>query len=80
MIDTRAEHVVSVLERGARLCARIETLIHPRLFALTHQATFGRVNGIPLVLSALLLMVPLPLSFSNTLPAYGVLFLAGRGV
>lgn len=71
-----AEQVVPVLERGARLCARIETLIHPRLFLLTHQATLGRVNGLLLVLSALLLMIPLPLPFSNTLPAYGVLLLA----
>jgi len=43
---------------------------------LTHPATFGRVNGILLVLSALLLMIPLPLPFSNTLPAYGILLLA----
>jgi hypothetical protein len=71
-----AEQVVSVLERGARLCARVEKLIHPRLFLLTHPATLGRINGVLLVLSALLLMVPLPLPFSNTLPAYGVLFLA----
>ncbi|MCS6927043.1 MAG: exopolysaccharide biosynthesis protein [Candidatus Binatia bacterium] len=70
------EQMVPVLERGARLCARIETLIHPRLLLLTHRATLGRVNGLLLVLSALLLMIPLPLPFSNTLPAYGVLFLA----
>jgi len=71
-----ANSTVAILERGARLCARIEKLIHPRLFLLTHPATFGRVNGILLVLSALLLMVPVPLPFSNTLPAYGVLLLA----
>lgn len=71
-----ADNVVPVLERGARLCARVEKLIHPRLFLLTHPATLGRINGVLLVLSALLLMVPLPLPFSNTLPAYGVLFLA----
>jgi len=71
-----ADTVVPVLERGARLCARIEEWIHPRLFLLTHQTTIGRINGVLLVVSALLLMIPLPLPFSNTLPAYGILFLA----
>jgi len=71
-----ADTVVRVLERGARLCVRIERWIHPRLFVLTHKATLGRVNGILLVLSALMLMAPLPLPLSNTFPAYGILFLA----
>ncbi len=71
-----ADTVVSVLEEGARLCIRIERWIHPRLFVLTHKATLGRVNGLLLVLSARMLMAPLPLPFSNTFPAYGILFLA----
>jgi len=69
-------HVVPMLEKGARLFARLERWIHPRLFPLTHGATVGRVNGILLGCTGLLMMAPLPLPFSNTLPAYGVLFLA----
>ena len=65
-------HVVPMLEKGARL----ERLIHPRLLPLTHGATVGRFNGILLGLTGLLMMAPLPLPLSNTLPAYGVLFLA----
>ena len=72
-------HVVPMLEKGARLFARLERLIHPRLWPLTHGATVGRFNGILLGLTGLLMMAPLPLPLSNTLPAYGVLFLA-RGV
>ncbi len=55
---------------------RLERLIHPRLLPLTHGPTVGRFNGVLLGLSGVLLMAPLPLPFSNTLPAYGVLFLA----
>jgi hypothetical protein len=71
-----AEHLVMVLEKGMRVFARLEKLIHPRLLLLTHGATFGRVNGILLGFSGILLMAPLPLPLSNTLPAYGALFLA----
>lgn len=68
--------VVPLLEKGARLFARLERLVHPRLWPLTHGATLGRFNGILLGLTGLLMMAPLPLPLSNTLPAYGVLFLA----
>jgi len=38
--------VVPLLEKGVRLFARLERLIHPRLWPLTHGATVGRFNGI----------------------------------
>lgn len=69
-------HVVPMLEKGARLFAQLEKLIHPRLLPLTHGPTVGRFNGILIGLTGLLMMAPLPLPLSNTLPAYGVLFLA----
>jgi hypothetical protein len=70
------QQLVPMLERGARLFARLERLIHPRLLPLTHQETIGRFNVMLLGFTGLLLTVPLPLPLSNTLPAYGVLFLA----
>jgi hypothetical protein len=72
---TRA-HLGALLAKGAQLFGRLERFIHPRLLPLTQGATVGRVNGVLLVLSGLLLMAPLPLPFSNTLPAYGALLLA----
>ena len=69
-------HVVPMLVKGAQLFARLERLIHPRLLPLTHGPTVGRFNGILIGLTGLLMMAPLPLPLSNTLPAYGVLFLA----
>jgi hypothetical protein len=65
-----------MLEKGVHLFARLEKLIRPRLLPLTHQPTIGRFNVILLGFSGLLLTSPLPLPLSNTLPAYGVLFLA----
>jgi hypothetical protein len=68
--------LVPMLEKGSQLFTRLERLIRPRLLPLTHQATIGRFNIMILGFSAILLMAPLPLPFSNTLPAYGVLLLA----
>jgi hypothetical protein len=68
--------LVPMLAKGVHLFARLEKLIRPRLLPLTHRSTIGRFNVILLGFSGLLLTAPLPLPFSNTLPAYGVLFLA----
>jgi hypothetical protein len=68
--------MVPILVQGARLYARLEKLIQPRLLPLTHGPTVGRINGILLLLCGILLMAPVPLPLSNTLPAYGALFLA----
>ena len=69
-------HLVPMLEKGSQLLTRLERVVHPRLSLLTHRATIGRFNVLLMGLSGLLLMLPLPLPFSNTLPAYGVLCLA----
>lgn len=70
-------HLVPALERGAKLFARLDKLVRPRLLALTHGATVNRLNGFFLVGCALLLMAPLGLiPFSNTLPAVAILCLA----
>jgi hypothetical protein len=71
-----ADALFGVCARGARLFTRLERFIHPCVPPLTHGPTMGRVNGLLLVLSGVLLMAPLPLPLSNTLPAYGALLLA----
>lgn len=66
-----------VLRRGSQLFARIERFIHPRMPALTHQATINRLNGLALLLGGFVLILPLPVvPFSNTLPGWGILLLA----
>jgi len=72
-----AEKLVPTLKKGAEIVARIETVIKPRIEALTTGAAISRFNGLVLVLGGVLLMFPLGLvPFSNTLPAFGILFLA----
>lgn len=64
------------LEKGAGLVRRIEAVIHPRLHGLTGGAAINRFNGLVLILGGVLLMFPLGLvPFSNTLPAFAILFL-----
>jgi hypothetical protein len=78
LMDRRiaVHQLVPMLDKGAQMFARLEKLIRPRLLVLTHRGTTGRLNVLLLGFSGLLLMAPLPLPFSNTLPAYGVLLLA----
>ena len=71
---------VKILTRGSRLFARLEKVAHPRLSLLTHGPTLGRVNAVALIGAAILLMLPLPLPLSNTIPAYSVVFLAAGTV
>ncbi len=71
-----SERLLPVLKKGAKWFAKIEKLTHPRLTLLSHPFIMGRLNGVLLILSGILLMAPLPFPFSNTLPAYAVLFLA----
>jgi hypothetical protein len=71
-----ATQLQPVLIKGARLFSRLERLMHPRLLFLTQSSVSRRFNGGLLLLSGLLLMAPLPLPFSNTLPAYAALCLA----
>jgi hypothetical protein len=67
--------LLQILEKGGRLFHRIEKLSYPRLLPLT-QGWVHALNGIMLVAGALILAAPLPIPFSNVLPAYGILFLA----
>jgi len=71
-----AEKLVPTLKKGAQLVQRIETVIRPRLSALTGNAAINRFNGLMLILGGVLLMFPMGLvPFSNTLPAFAILFL-----
>lgn len=71
-----AEKLVPVLRRGADTVARIEKIIRPRITSLTDGEFMGRLNGIGILLGGILLIFPLGLvPFSNTLPAFAILFL-----
>lgn len=77
LLEYRLPHknLFQILEKGARLFHRIEKVSYPRLLPLTHGWVHA-LNGILLVGGAVVLSLPLPIPFSNVLPAYGILFTA----
>jgi hypothetical protein len=65
------------LDQGAKLVARIEKFLHPRLGVFAHGAAITRFNGLVLAFAGILLMAPFGfVPFSNTLPGLAILFLA----
>ena len=71
-----SDTVQHVLERAAHAADRFEHLVRPRLLALTATPAANSVNGIVLVIAALVLMAPLPLvPFANTAPGIGIILL-----
>jgi hypothetical protein len=72
-----SKHVLPALQKGAEVFRRFEKLIRPRVLAMTTGRAANFVNGIVIVLAALVLMVPLPLvPFTNTIPALAVVLLS----
>jgi hypothetical protein len=79
LIDKRfpTEKLCPALLQGAKILQRLERYLHPRWGALTRSAAMNRFNGAMIVVAGLLLMAPFGLvPFSNTLPAFAILFLA----
>jgi hypothetical protein len=70
------ERLLAALEKGAGAFARMERWIKPRLPALTDSAAINRLNGLALIASGVLLLVPFGfIPLSNTIPAVAVLCL-----
>ena len=59
-----------------RIMRGIEYFLRPRLAFLTDRAVFRRTAGLLIAVSGLMLMLPIPLPFSNSLPAWTVILLA----
>ncbi|MFN4282690.1 MAG: exopolysaccharide biosynthesis protein [Alphaproteobacteria bacterium] len=71
------EKLVPTLRKGAALVGRIDAVVKPRWRGLTDGRLMGRVNGLGIMFGGLLLIMPFGLiPFSNTLPAFAILFLA----
>jgi hypothetical protein len=78
LLEFRIAHrnLFLILEKGVKLFARVEKFSYPRMGLFTNGPMARSINGALLVVGALLLGAPLPIPFSNVLPAYGILFLA----
>lgn len=70
------EHVALWLAGTARVARRLEGVVRPRLAFLYSGPGMARLAGWGIALAGLGLMLPLPVPFSNALPAWAVVLLA----
>lgn len=65
-----------LLKAASRVVKWLEFFLRPRLALMNDHVVFRRVAGVLIALSGLFLIIPLPIPFSNSLPAATVLLLA----
>jgi hypothetical protein len=68
--------ITKLLGAATRIVRWLEVLLRPRWRFLHEQVLFRRVSGVLIMISGLLLLLPLPVPMSNTLPALTVVLLA----
>ncbi len=67
---------VNVLAAARKILRGFELLLRPRLPWLTSSRTLLQLHALPIFLAALLLLLPLPVPFSNLIPAFSILLLS----
>lgn len=75
-IRIQQKSMQKISSTAAAFLSRMERWTKPRLLGLTSSSPLCRLHRAALIISAVLLMSPLPLPMSNTIPAYGVLLFA----
>jgi hypothetical protein len=68
--------VRQLLAAGIRVAHKLERLTRPRLTFLHAGPAMPRLIGLGIVIASLGLMLPLPIPFSNSIPAWAVVLLA----
>jgi hypothetical protein len=79
LLDTRLppETFKKVFAFTRKIVLGFERLLRPRLLWATGTAWFEQAHAVPIVVCAVMLLLPLPIPFSNVLPAWGILLVAG---
>jgi len=77
LLDVRISYPVlsKLVAAGSVLARWIERLIKPRLRAFTAAPPVRIVNGLAIMASAFVFMLPLPIPLSNAIPAWAVLLI-----
>jgi hypothetical protein len=70
------ERLAQLLSTATRLARKVEKLLRPRLTFLHSGPGMRRLIGLGIVIASLGLMLPLPIPFSNNIPAWAVVLLA----
>jgi hypothetical protein len=78
LLDTRLPPKVfaKVFAFTRRILVAFERLLRPRLLWLTDAAWLRQLHAVPIAMCAALLLLPLPVPLSNTLPAWGIMLIA----
>jgi hypothetical protein len=79
LLDVRLSPAIftKVFAVTRKLILWFERLLRPRLPWLTATPALRQLHAIPIVICATLLLLPLPIPFSNTVPSWGILLIAG---
>lgn len=79
LLDTRLppEVFAKVFAFTRKIVLWFERLLRPRLLWLTGTARLEQLHAVPIVICALMLLLPLPIPFSNVIPAWGIMLIAG---
>ena len=67
----------SLLKASAKVLHFFESFLRPRILCLTETSVIYRLHAGIVLLSAFILLLPLPIPFSNFLPGLSILFLIG---
>jgi hypothetical protein len=79
LLDTRLPPNVfaKVFAWTRKIILAFERLLRPRMLWVTSTPRRKQLHGVPVVICALMLLLPLPVPFSNVVPAWGIMLLAG---
>ena len=78
LLDTRLPPKIfaKVFSLTRKIILMFERLLRPRMLWVT-TPRMQQAHAIPIVVCALMLLLPLPIPFSNVVPAWGIMLIAG---
>lgn len=79
LLDTRLppEIFAKVFAFTRKIVLGFERLLRPRMLWVTASPRREQLHAVPIVVCALMLLLPLPVPFSNVVPAWGIMLIAG---
>jgi hypothetical protein len=79
LLNTRLPPAVfaKVFSFTRKIVLAFERLLRPRMLWVTSTAWREQLHAVPVVICAAMLLLPLPIPFSNMVPAWGVMLIAG---
>ena len=79
LLDTKLspKFFAKVFAAARKVLRAFEIFLRPRLLWLTRSAAMQQLHAVPILLCSLMLLLPLPVPFSNLFPALSILLLCG---